>query len=43
MHLHPRYAPLLFSGLLSAIMVSIISAFVLLLNQGWHPGIPVKC
>jgi hypothetical protein len=21
-------------------MVSIVSAFVLLLNQGWHPGLP---
>ncbi|MBX3174369.1 MAG: DUF2798 domain-containing protein [Gemmatimonadaceae bacterium] len=40
MHIHPRYAPILFSALLSAIMVSIVSAFVLLLNQGWHGGIP---
>jgi hypothetical protein len=40
MRINPRFAPLLFSGLLSAIMVSIVSAFVLLLNQGWHPGLP---
>lgn len=40
MHIHQRYAPLLFSALLSAIMVSIVSAFVLLLNQGWHAGFP---
>lgn len=40
MRIHARYAPLLFSGLLSAIMVSIVSAFVLLVNQGWHDGIP---
>ena len=40
MRLDPRFAPFLFSGLLSAVMVSIVSAFVLLMNQGWHAGIP---
>lgn len=33
-----RFAPLLFSALLSAIMVVIVSAFVLSLSQGIHPG-----
>ena len=32
-----RFAPLLFGGLLSIIMVSIVSAAVLLLNQGYTP------
>jgi hypothetical protein len=40
MQIPTRYAPLLFSALLSAIMVSIVSAFVLVLNQGWHAGLP---
>lgn len=35
-----RYAPLLFSGLLSSIMVAIVSAFVLLTNQGWSATFP---
>ena len=38
MHIHPRFAPVLFSALLSAIMVCIVSAFVLTLSQGLHPG-----
>lgn len=29
-----RFAPIIFSALLSAIMVSIVSAFVLILSQG---------
>ena len=33
-----RYAPLLFGALLSAIMVAIVSAFVLALNGGLHDG-----
>ncbi|MCB1754923.1 MAG: DUF2798 domain-containing protein [Gammaproteobacteria bacterium] len=33
-----RYAPLLFSAILSAIMVCIVSAFVLLISQGIQPG-----
>ncbi|WP_424194291.1 DUF2798 domain-containing protein [Ampullimonas aquatilis] len=32
-----RYANLLFGGILSLIMVSIVSASVLLINQGWTP------
>jgi len=35
MSLNPRYAPVLFSGLVSAIMVGVVSAVVLLLNQGF--------
>jgi hypothetical protein len=34
MRLHSRYAPILFGALLSAIMVSIVSACVILINQG---------
>ena len=34
MRIPKRYAPLLFSALLSAIMVCIVSAFVLLVSQG---------
>lgn len=33
-----RFAPLLFSALLSSIMVAIVSAFVLLTTQGLHAG-----
>ena len=33
-----RYAPILFGALLSAIMVGLVSAFVLTLTQGIHPG-----
>ena len=32
-----RHAPLLFGALLSAIMVMIVSAFVLAVNEGIHP------
>ena len=35
---HPRYAPVLFSGLLSAIMVSVISGIMLLFNYGLTTG-----
>ena len=38
MRIPRRYAPLLFGALLSAIMVCIVSAFVLVLNQGLHAG-----
>lgn len=37
-----RYAPLLFSALLSAIMVCIVSGFVLVMAQGVHPGLPAQ-
>jgi hypothetical protein len=39
MRIPARYAPLLFSALLSSIMVAIVSAFVLLTSQGMHPGL----
>ncbi len=35
--LPPRFAPVLFGGLLSAIMVTVVSAVVLVLNQGVTP------
>lgn len=38
MRIPARYAPLLFSALLSAIMVCIVSAFVLAVSQGFHTG-----
>lgn len=38
MRIPARFAPLLFSALLSAIMVSIVSAFVLTISQGLHAG-----
>lgn len=38
MRLPVRYAPILFGALLSAIMVAIVTAFVLLTSQGLHPG-----
>jgi Protein of unknown function (DUF2798) len=37
MHIPVRFAPLLFGAMLSAIMVSVISAIVLLTNRGWSP------
>ena len=40
MRLPARHAPILFSALLSAIMVCIVSAFVLAVTQGIHPGFP---
>ena len=42
MRLPSRYAPLLFGALLSAIMVAIVSAFVLAINQGLHPDFPAQ-
>lgn len=38
MHIPARYAPLLFSAILSIIMVSIVSAFVLATSRGFHAG-----
>lgn len=38
MHIPARYAPILFGALLSAIMVTLVSAFVLIITQGIHPG-----
>lgn len=40
MRIPARYAPILFSALLSCIMVAIVSAFVLVMSQGFHPGLP---
>lgn len=34
-----RFAPVLFSALLSAVMVAIVSGFVLATSQGFHPGL----
>jgi len=38
MRIPARYAPILFGALLSAIMVTIVSAFVLVISQGLQPG-----
>jgi hypothetical protein len=42
MRISARYAPIVFSALLSAIMVCIVSAFVLISTQGIHPGLPAQ-
>ena len=42
MRIPKRYAPVLFGALLSAIMVCIVSAVVLLLNQGLQPDFPAQ-
>lgn len=42
MRIPARYAPILFNALLSAIMVCIVSAFVLVVSQGVHPGLPAQ-
>lgn len=36
MHIPARFAPIVFGALLSAIMVAIVSAFVLATTQGMH-------
>ena len=38
MRIPARFSPILFSALLSAIMVCIVSAFVLATSQGIHAG-----
>ena len=38
MRLPARFAPILFGGLLSIIMVSLVSAFVLATSRGFGPG-----
>ena len=38
MRIPARFAPILFSALLSIIMVGIVSAIVLALSQGLHQG-----
>jgi hypothetical protein len=42
MRISARYAPIVFSALLSAIMVCIVSAFVLITTQGIHSGLPAQ-
>lgn len=37
MRIPARFAPILFGGLLSAIMTAVVSAFVLAINHGLHP------
>lgn len=41
MRIPAKFAPLLFSALLSAIMVCIVSGFVLVTTQGFHDGLLV--
>ena len=38
MKIPARFAPILFGALLSAIMVTIVSAFVIATTQGFHAG-----
>ena len=38
MKIPARYAPIVFGALLSAIMVALVSAFVLSTTRGVHPG-----
>jgi hypothetical protein len=42
MRIPARFAPVLFGALLSAIMVGIVSAFVLATTQGVHSGFPAQ-
>lgn len=42
MRIPARFAPILFGALLSVIMVAIVSAFVLAITQGFHPGLPAQ-
>lgn len=42
MRIPARYAPILFSALLSAIMVCIVSAFVLAISQGIDSKFPAQ-
>jgi hypothetical protein len=38
MRIPVRFAPIVFGALLSAIMVGLVSAFVIAITQGLHPG-----
>jgi len=38
MRIPDRFAPIVFGGLLSAIMVAVVSALVLAITQGIHQG-----
>ncbi|MDP1682442.1 MAG: DUF2798 domain-containing protein [Burkholderiales bacterium] len=42
MKFHPRYSNLLFGGILSAIMVTIISGAVVLVTQGINSDFPLR-
>lgn len=42
MRIPARYAPILFGAILSAIMVTIVSAFVLVTTQGFHSGLQAQ-
>lgn len=42
MRIPARFAPIVFGALLSAIMVAIVSAFVLAQSQGIQPGFAAK-
>lgn len=37
-----RFAPILFGAILSAIMGAVVSAVVLLVDQGWTPDFPAR-
>jgi len=39
MRIPSRYSPIVFGTILSAIMVAIVSAFVLVTTQGFHAGL----
>lgn len=42
MYIPARYAPLLFSALLSTVMVAIVSAFVLITSRGFQPDLAAQ-
>jgi hypothetical protein len=42
MRIPARFAPILFGALLSAIMVALVSAFVLATSQGIQPEFPAQ-
>lgn len=42
MRIPARFAPILFGAFLSAIMVALVSAFVLATSQGIHAGFPAQ-
>ncbi len=42
MRIPVRFAPILFGALLSAIMVALVSAFVLATSQGIQPDFPAR-
>lgn len=42
MRIPARHAPILFGALLSAIMVGLVSAFVLAINHGIDAGFPAQ-